>query len=54
MTKTKLKGLKSSSLRRSIKMPGKMPYEKYDLEKYFEKYPEVPKEVIIKEDILRL
>ena len=35
-------------------MPGKMPYEKYDLEKYFEKYPEVPKEVIIKEDILRL
>ena len=35
-------------------MPGKMPYEKYDLDKYFERYPEVPKEVIIKEDILRL
>src|SRR4030067_3707364 len=35
-------------------MPGKMPYAKYDLEKYFERYPDVPKEVIIKEDILRL
>lgn len=35
-------------------MPGKMPYTKYDLEKYFERYPDVPKEVIIKEDILRL
>lgn len=35
-------------------MPGKMSYQKYGLEKYFEKYPEVPKEVIIKEDILRL
>ncbi len=35
-------------------MPGKMPYTKYDLDKYFERYPDVPKEVIIKEDILRL
>lgn len=35
-------------------MPGKMPYTKYDLEKVFERYPEVPKEVIIKEDLLRL
>jgi hypothetical protein len=35
-------------------MPGKMPYQKYELDKYFTKYPAVPKEVIIKEDILRL
>jgi len=35
-------------------MPGKMPYVKYDLDKYFEKYSAVPKEVIVKEDILRL
>jgi len=35
-------------------MPGKMPYTKYDLDKYFERYSDVPKEVIIKEDILRL
>jgi len=35
-------------------MPGKMPYKKYDLDKYFEKYPDVHKEVIIKEDLLRL
>jgi len=27
--------------------------EKYDLEKYFEKYPDMPKEVIIKEDMMR-
>ena len=35
-------------------MPGKLPYVKYDLEKYFHKYSAVPKEVIVKEDILRL
>ncbi|MCL2714239.1 MAG: hypothetical protein FWD68_06550 [Alphaproteobacteria bacterium] len=35
-------------------MPGKLPYEKYDLERYFHKYSAVPKEVIIKEDLLRL
>lgn len=35
-------------------MPGKIPYEKYDLDSYFEKYSDVNKEVIIKEDILRL
>jgi hypothetical protein len=36
------------------KMEKKPRYEKYDFEKYFEKYPDVPKEVIIKEDIMRL
>jgi hypothetical protein len=35
-------------------MPGKMAYKKYSLEKYFDKYPDVPKEVIVKEDVLRL
>jgi hypothetical protein len=35
-------------------MPGKLPYTKYNLDGYFEKYPDVNKEVIIKEDLLRL
>lgn len=35
-------------------MPGKLPYTKYQLESYFQKYPDVNKEVIIKEDLLRL
>ncbi|MBW2370003.1 MAG: radical SAM protein [Deltaproteobacteria bacterium] len=32
----------------------KLPYTKYDLDSYFEKYSDVNKEVIIKEDLLRL
>lgn len=35
-------------------MPGKLPYAKYNLDSYFQKYSYVNKEVIIKEDILRL
>lgn len=35
-------------------MPGKLPYTKYDLAAYFEKYKAVNKEVIVKEDLLRL
>jgi len=35
-------------------MKGKLPYTKYDLDHYFEKYSDVYKEVIIKEDLLRL
>lgn len=35
-------------------MPGKLPYSKYNLDSYFQKYTDVNKEVIIKEDILRL
>jgi hypothetical protein len=35
-------------------MPGKLPYTKYKLDAYFQKYPDVNKEVIVKEDLLRL
>ncbi len=33
---------------------GKLPYTKYNLDGYFERYPDVNKEVIVKEDLLRL
>jgi len=34
-------------------MANEKEYPKYDLEKYFEKYPDCPKEVILKEDVMR-